>query len=77
MAGLITKYFWRYFGEVGCFSWYIQGVVSTIPKKSSNFQIRFARKQMISSLKFILSQNQDQGATRLMETTPPCSMEIN
>ena len=32
---------------------------------------------MISSLKFILSQNQDQGATRLMETTPPCSMEIS
>ena len=43
----------------------------------SNFQVRFARKYMINSLKLIVRQNQDQGATRLRETTSPCSMEIN
>ena len=55
----------------------IQRVVSTISKKSSNFQARFARKQMINSLKLLVTQNQDQGATRWMETTSPCYMEIN
>ena len=55
----------------------IQLVVSTIPKKSSNFQARFARKQMINSLKLWVRQNQVQGATRLMETTSPCYMGIN
>ena len=54
----------------------IQRVVSTISKKSSNFQARFARKQMINSLKSLVTQSQDEGATKLMESTSPCSMEI-
>ena len=32
---------------------------------------------MINSLKLLVRQNQVQGATRLMETTSPCSMGIN